>query len=269
MANLTPEEILRGIIDGSIEELDLPSLSGLNYRKLSYCQNLTKLRVPSATFISPYALSESRAIVDFDASNVSSISTYGCSSAFGPIEVEFPKLTNIGGGYAFRDVGANAVYCPNLVGSTKIGAFVGESSEKPYGPVRICAPKATSITGGAGFSNNRFLQVLDVGIESFPGYELTNCYVLQTLIFRKSTSPVSLANTTSFTNSPVRGYQGRTATIYIPEVLYDHLGDGSSLDYQSATNWSTYYDNGFITFAKIEGSQYESETWYEDDPLDE
>lgn len=46
-------------------------------------------------------------------------------------------------------------------------------------------------------------------------------------------------------------------TIYIPKVLYDHLGDGTSLDYKAATNWSTVDGYGAITWAKIEGSAYE------------
>lgn len=46
-------------------------------------------------------------------------------------------------------------------------------------------------------------------------------------------------------------------TIYIPKSMYDHLGDGSSLDYKAASNWSTVDSYGTITWAQIEGSQYE------------
>ena len=46
------------------------------------------------------------------------------------------------------------------------------------------------------------------------------------------------------------------STIYIPEDMYDHLEDGTALDYTSATNWSSAYSAG-VTFAKIEGSEYE------------
>lgn len=79
-------------------------------------------------------------------------------------------------------------------------------------------------------------------------------HVLQTVILR-STSICAITNNT-FGNSPFSsGKSG--GTIYIPKSLYDHLGDGTSLDYKAATNWSTYDGYGTITWAKIEGSIYE------------
>ena len=50
---------------------------------------------------------------------------------------------------------------------------------------------------------------------------------------------------------------GTGGTIYIPKSLYDHLGDGSEYDYKAATNWSTLDGYGTITWAQIEGSEYE------------
>jgi len=52
---------------------------------------------------------------------------------------------------------------------------------------------------------------------------------------------------------------GTGGTIYIPRVLYNHLGDGSEYDYKSATNWSRFDSYGTITWAQIEGSEYEAE----------
>ena len=50
---------------------------------------------------------------------------------------------------------------------------------------------------------------------------------------------------------------GSGGEIYIPKVLYDHLGDGTSSDYKAATNWSTVDARGTITWKQIEGSEYE------------
>lgn len=55
----------------------------------------------------------------------------------------------------------------------------------------------------------------------------------------------------------IYGQNGTGGTIYIPKALYDHLGDGSDFDYKAATNWSTYDSYGTITWAQIEGSEYE------------
>lgn len=68
-----------------------------------------------------------------------------------------------------------------------------------------------------------------------------------------------------FNNPPAFKNGGTGGTIYIPKVMYDHLGDGSSLDYKAATNWSTFDSYGTITWAPIEGSWYE--THYADGTL--
>lgn len=60
-----------------------------------------------------------------------------------------------------------------------------------------------------------------------------------------------------FSNTPFAS-GGTGGTIYIPKVLYDELGTGSANDYKSATNWSTIDAYGTITWAQIEGSQYEN-----------
>lgn len=64
-------------------------------------------------------------------------------------------------------------------------------------------------------------------------------------------SGVAAMNNTKFKNG------GAGGTIYIPKSLYDHLGDGTALDYKAATNWSTLDGYGTVTWAKIEGSEYE------------
>ena len=75
---------------------------------------------------------------------------------------------------------------------------------------------------------------------------------------------VSLYNLAAFTGTPFAS-GGTGGTIYIPKSLYDHLDDGTSSDYKAATNWSTIDGYGTITWAKIEGTYYE--THYADGTL--
>lgn len=79
---------------------------------------------------------------------------------------------------------------------------------------------------------------------------------LSTLILRVP-AIVGLSNINTFQGTPLAS-GGSGGTIYIPKVLYDHLGDGTALDYKAATNWSTIDGYGTITWAKIEGSVYET-----------
>ena len=88
-------------------------------------------------------------------------------------------------------------------------------------------------------------------------YDFQNSYLLQTVILRNE-GVLAVGNTGYFKNSPVQGYNGLTATVYVPSTLIE--------SYQTATNWSTWYTAGYVTFVAIEGSPYESLTWWEDDP---
>lgn len=80
---------------------------------------------------------------------------------------------------------------------------------------------------------------------------------LEVLILRRSTALVG-GSLSSFNATPMKS-GGAGVTVYIPKTLYDHLGDGSALDYKAATNWSTVDSYGTITWAQIEGSIYETQ----------
>ena len=120
----------------------------------------------------------------------------------------------------------------------------------------VCMFKTTGPIASNCVAKNTLL-VTDTNASQLNGYAFSDCSNMATLILRRTTI-VTCQNTNVFNNSPFAlGKAG--GTIYIPKVLYDHLGDGSALDYQSATNWATYYGYGTITWAKIEGSIYETQ----------
>lgn len=94
------------------------------------------------------------------------------------------------------------------------------------------------------------------GITSFAQGAIANNPKLNVLVIRNSTAVVPIgANTLNGTCFKSGGEGG---TVYIPNALYAHLGDGTSLDYKNSTNWATFDSYGTITWAKIEGSQYEN-----------
>lgn len=51
---------------------------------------------------------------------------------------------------------------------------------------------------------------------------------------------------------------GNGGNIYIRKELFDHLGDGSALDYLNNAKWAKIYAKGNLTFKQIEGSEYET-----------
>lgn len=123
--------------------------------------------------------------------------------------------------------------------------------------LNLSFPSLVSATGVRNYESFKApsLQRLDLGENTAT---LTSAFGnapnLATIIIRATAIPT--LSGTLFTNTPFAS-GGTGGTIYIPETLYNHLGDGTALDYKAATNWSVIDAYGTITWAKIEGSQYE------------
>lgn len=96
------------------------------------------------------------------------------------------------------------------------------------------------------------------GLTEFKNSNAPNNNTLVNIILRKDDGVVPCTN--------VGGLANRLVNYYIPKVLYDHLGDGTALDYQSASNWSTRYASGYCNFVQIEGTQYEN-YWADGEPI--
>lgn len=75
-----------------------------------------------------------------------------------------------------------------------------------------------------------------------------NANALAVLVLRR-TSVVVLDNVNAFGNTPIRGYNGLSGTIYVPSDLIS--------SYKAASNWSSIFNEGHVTFTAIEGSIYE------------
>lgn len=114
-----------------------------------------------------------------------------------------------------------------------------------------------------GFMNDSLLQYFDIGTAgrtvsgNFTAGEcFRGCSSLNVIILRDA-NVRGLSGTNVFTNTPFAN-GGTGGAVYIPKSLYDHLGDGTPSDYKAASNWSTIDGYGTITWAKIEGSYYET-----------
>lgn len=124
---------------------------------------------------------------------------------------------------------------------------------------KLALPSLTSVaTQSLSNLGSGYLKELDLGpnCASLNNQGLTNNSALTKIVLRR-TSIVALNNVNVFNNTPFKN-GGTGGTIYIPKTLYDHLGDNSNLDYRKATNWTTINGYGTITWAKIEGSYYET-----------
>lgn len=163
-----------------------------------------------------------------------------------------PKLRRIGNSWLASCTSLSSVNLSELADTG------GDLFNSCTSLVHIALPKAGTIYASA-FKGCTALEIADLLAST--GFTNNNnfagCANLNTLILRKNNGVPKLSNIGNFANSSL-GDGGGGCTIYIPKALYDHLGDGTSLDYQAATNWSTIYGYGTITWAQIEGSIYET-----------
>ena len=117
--------------------------------------------------------------------------------------------------------------------------------------------KAVFYSAGDHAFNRTFLNChnlekadLDVTNSKLDAGVFENCYKLTTLVLRHTDSVVPTTNKLGMmANTPFRGYQGQSGTIYVPQDLIE--------TYKITGVWKTLYDGGYTTFFPIEGSPYE------------
>lgn len=223
---------LKSLIDRTVSSFDFPSgLTAIGASAFQFCTNLEISSVPSGvisigdnafqrcTHITSLALPSSLRTIGLNAfqycSGLTSVTCAGNVTSFGT--GAFYNCTNLASA-SFPSMGMGTF-------STVFGSSTSSSA---------CQKLAFADIGTSGkIASNAF----------------ANCYKLQTLVLRKTGAVCTLSNVSAFTNTPMRGYNSLTGTVYVPSALIS--------SYQTATNWKTLYDGGTLTFAAIEGSPYE------------
>ena len=123
--------------------------------------------------------------------------------------------------------------------------------------IKFYAQNSDAALGVQAMAGCTRMTTLDVSnCKAINSQAFNNSAALATIILRGSLV-TSLNAVAAFNGTPFKS-GGTGGTIYIPKSLYDHLGDGTSSDYKAASNWSTINGYGTITWAKIEGSYYET-----------
>ena len=117
-------------------------------------------------------------------------------------------------------------YC--IHGNPALKTVVGEKSKaiSNYGLAANTQLTTVDVLGGTG-AYDRFYA------NAFNGNTALSAVII------RNPGVQTLSDVNAFRSTPFAS-GGTGGTIYIPKAMYDHLGDGSSLDYKAATNWSTY-----------------------------
>ena len=139
--------------------------------------------------------------------------------------------------------------CANLV-----YAFFPEATTVGRDAVRRCdnleyfaAPKMTTI-GNESFRQNYKMKAVDLGlITALPTRTFYGAFTSTVDVILRSSTVASIeANAVP---------AGAGAHVYVPSSLIS--------TYEQTTNWSTGVNNGTVTFYALEGSPYESTTWWQ------
>ncbi len=215
---------------------------------------VTSVSDDTLTSIRSYGLAGMTALTSVDFPNLQSINSYAFYNDYNLIMNgwQFPKAKTIGN-YAFRycygltgdvvlpstvtSIGQYSfASCKNIETFTAEGAittfgtytFTGASADHKMTVREIHLPNlgtsiALNVNFGSATANYacQHLELVDIGkAKSIAANTFANCYALQTLIMRR-TSVTTCANVSAFLNTPVRGRNGLTAKIYVPQSLID------------------------------------------------
>ena len=189
-------------------------------------------------------------------SGITSIGLYAFQDCTNIALTVLPSGTTNIGNSAFRSCsGLINISCEGAITTLGSLAFAGTISnpsnlESVSFPNMIISSLLASFGSTTAANSSKKLHTADIGsTQAIAANAFANCYALQTLVLRRTGSICSLANVSAFLHTPMRGYNSLTGTVYVPEDLIS--------TYQTATNWSTLYNGGTLTFQKIEGSAYE------------
>ena len=164
-------------------------------------------------------------------------------------------IMNISSGAFSQCTALTTITCLGPITTIGSSAFTGGTAytmnlSSVSFPKMIVSSLSTAFGSTTAANACKKLAFADIGSTiAIAANAFANCYALQTLVLRRSSAICSLANVSAFLNTPMRGYNSLTGTVYVPSALIS--------SYQTATNWSTLYNDGTVTFVAIEGSEYE------------
>ena len=246
----------------SLALTSLPSgVTSIGEYAFSDCTKLALTSLPSGvTRINSYAFNNctSLALTSLP-SGVTAIDSGAFNNCTSLALTSLPNSVTTINSSAFRNcTGLTEIVCegvlPSGIGSY---AFNGSSTYEMMLESASFPNLATTSSFGSVFGSGtdanacHYLSFCDIGSPAnINSSAFANCYALETLVIRKSTV-CTLSSTGAFLNTPMSGYDGKTGTVYVPSALIS--------SYQTATNWSTLYNGGTVTFSAIEGSDYELE----------
>ena len=195
-------------------------------------------------------------ITSVDAPNVTTVGTDAFNGCNGLTSVNFPELLSIGASMFYACGSIPSAIFP------KVTQFGGQQCFNGFtGKLAFPSITSTSMNCLSSFKGKEV--DFGSGLSALVGYTfngMNTSFPIDTIILRKSDGVVTAQNNFGITNTCGKFGTGQSGgKIYIPKALYDHLNDGTTLDYMASTNWANVMGyNSNNSFECIEGSYYET-----------
>lgn len=210
-------------------------------RAFSNATNLQTVSLPNATTSGSGAFHSDTNLTSLSVPKLKIIPTDFCRGCTKLVNFDFSEVTNLENNCCFYQTALTGVYAPKCTG---FGTWGNNHFASCKSLVYFRAPIASGTCRQYCFDGDTALKLVDAGGITYfsAGNNFRNCTALEVLILR-SDRVITLNNTNDFTNVT------QNVSVYVPSALVS--------SYQTATNWSTLFNNGILTFYALEGSPYE------------
>lgn len=256
----TTEDTLLLALRNQITSVEDDTLTSIRNMGLAYMTALTSVCFPELQTINQYAFYDDYNLVmsGWPFPKAKTIGNYAFRYCYGLTgDIVLPSTVTSIGQYSFASCDGMDTF--TAAGSiSTLGTYTFNGASGHVMALREChMPNlgtgiALNLNWGSATAANacQNLEVCDIGkAKSIAANTFANCYKLQTLIMRRTGSVTTCANVSAFLNTPLRGRNGLTAKIYVPQALID--------TYKAASVWTTINGYGYVEWLPIEGSEWE------------
>ena len=222
------------------------------------CYALSITSIPAIAIINNYTFQGcSQLALSSLPNGVTTIGSYAFQQCINITISSLPSSVTSIGQYAFqRCVSIPSISCDGNITSLGTYSFVGISAQPmsmtfvKFPNMNISTLSANTFGSTTAANACQQMEIADIGkTQAIGANAFANCNKLQTLVLRRTGAICTLNDVSALLNTPMRGYNSLTGTVYVPNDLIS--------TYKTATNWSTLYNNGTLSFVKIEGSIYD------------
>lgn len=260
MDKVIVEKPLTAIAENIKQGVNIGGVVG-NYVGVNYLDNRITNASDPYEYTAPNTITDIRTHAFYEDSNITkftsnaiTVGNYAFYHCVSMTELNLPEATTIGNNMCFQCTTLQKANIPKVTGKlptyvfdystslsilnapliTSIGTYALANCSNL---VNLSFPNITGIIEMRAFESAIRLESVDIGnATQLQAYSFGSCFSL-TDIYIHTNSVCALANTYVFYNTT------QLITIHVPASLIS--------SYQTATNWSTYYNNNNVTFVAL------------------